>query len=115
MNFSEEYDCDKGKGRGCQSIFFATSKDLLTWTRLPFAPPPANDSNVFKYGPGYTVGGRWDCIGTVPKPGSPGEYYGYWTASPLGHGGAGVGETTDQTGYHWRALPPITAVKSPLA
>ena len=109
MNFSEEYDCEKGKGRSCQSIFFATSKDLLTWTRLPFAPPPANDSNVFKYGKGYTVGGRWDCIATVPKPGSPGEFYGYWTASPEGHGGAGVGETIDQTGYHWRALPPITA------
>ena len=99
MNFSEEYDCDTGKGRGCQSIFFATSKDLISWSRLPFAPPPANDSNVFKYGPGYTVGGRWDslhrhctqtqtlaltpnpkpkpngrwdCIATVPKPGSPG-------------------------------------------
>ena len=109
MNFSEEYDCDTGKGHSCQSIFFATSKDLLTWTRLPFAPPPANDSNVFKYGEGYTVGGRWDCIATVPKPGSPGEFYGYWTASPEGHGGAGVGETIDQTGYHWRALPPITA------
>ena len=105
MNFSEEYDCE---GRNCQSIFFATSPDLVSWTRVPFAPPPANDSSVFKYGPGYTVGGRWDCIATVPKPGSPGEYYGYWTATPLGHGGAGVGVTTDLTGRHWKALPPIT-------
>lgn len=56
-NFSEEYDCEgedeaaigSNVTGGCQSIFFATSPDLLTWTRLPFAPPPANDSNVFKY------------------------------------------------------------------
>eukprot|EP01051_Picozoa_sp_SAG22_P010362 SAG22_NODE_930_length_6462_cov_4.402326_1_plen_338_part_00 len=112
MNFSEDYDCGSPN---CQSIFFATSKDLKTWTRLPFAPPPANDSNVFKYNsgglegktPGYRPG-RWDCIATVPKPGAPGHYIGYWTASPSGHGGAGLGETTDLTGYHWKALPPIT-------
>jgi hypothetical protein len=119
MNFSEEYDCPNGEAEdrgGCQSIFFATSKDLKSWTRVPFAPPPANDSNVFKYWdgglagktPGYAVGGRWDCIATVPKPGSPGIFYGFWTASPSGHGGVGVGETTDQTGHHWKALPPIT-------
>lgn len=65
MNFSEEYDCE---GSNCQSIFFATSKDLRTWQRLPFKPPPADDPNVFKYGDGYKVGGRWDCIATVPKP-----------------------------------------------
>ena len=69
MNFSEEYDCEgtdvKMDGNGCQSIFFATSDDLVAgWNRLPFAPPPANDPNVFKYGPGYSVGGRWDCIAT---------------------------------------------------
>ena len=119
MNFSEEYDCPNGEALlqgGCQSIFFATSKDLKNWTRVPFAAPPANDTEVFKYWdgglggttPGYTVGGRWDTISTVPKPGSPGIYYGFWTASPVGHGGAGVGETTDQTGHHWKALPPIT-------
>ena len=120
MNFSEEYDCPDGEAEsrgGCQSIFFATSKDLKSWARVPFAPPPANDTNVFKYWdgglagktPGYTVGGRWDCIATIPKPGAPGIFYGFWTASPTGHGGAGVGETTDQTGQHWKALPPITA------
>ena len=113
MNFSEEYDCaDKtgnSTGKGCQSIFFAKSKDLLVWERLPFLPPPANDSNVFKYGAHYELGGRWDCIATVPKPGAPGRYYGYWTASPQPAGkGAGVGETIDGTGYHWQSLPPIT-------
>jgi hypothetical protein len=65
MNFSQEgYDCDFGNttttaddqsstsnitDKFCQSIFFATSKDLLTWHRVPFAPPPADDPNVFKY------------------------------------------------------------------
>lgn len=121
MNFSEEYDCQPANpnatyGTGCQSIFFATSKDLKTWTRLAFKLPPANDSEVFKYSdgglggttPGYSIGGRWDCIATVPKPGAPGYFYGYWTASPSGHGGAGVGETTDLSGHHWKALPPVT-------
>ena len=124
MNFSQEYDCQPtdpknpyGTG-GCQSIFFATSKDLKNWTRVAFKPPaPGHDTEVFKYSdgglggatPGYTIGGRWDTIATVPKPGFPGIYYGFWTASPSGHGGAGVGETTDQTGHHWKALPPITA------
>ena len=107
MNFSEEYDCDHANG--CQSIFFATSPDLKTWTRVPDMVPGVNDSNVFKYGPGYKKGGRWDCIATVPKPGAPGEFIGYWTATPDAGVGAGVGETTDATGYHWRALPPITA------
>ena len=107
MNFSEEYDCQPADprakyGTACQSIFFATSKDLKNWTRLAFKPPPANDTEVFKVDAGaqYAIGGRWDCISTVPKPGSPGIYYGFWTASPSGHGGAGVGETTDQTGHH---------------
>lgn len=122
MNFSEEYDCQPSKPNatygtgGCQSIFFATSKDLRNWTRLAFKPPPANDTEVFKYSdgglggttPGYTIGGRWDCIATVPVPNKHGYFYGYWTASPSGHGGAGVGETTDLTGHHWKALPPVT-------
>jgi len=115
MNFSEEYDCQP-TGSRCQSIFFATSKDLKNWTRLAFKPPPAHDAEVFTYSdgglggktPGYKIGGRWDTIATVPKPGSPGIFYGFWTASPSGGHGAGVGETTDQTGHHWKALPPIT-------
>ena len=41
MNFSEEYDCVAANrsqdGNRCQSIFFATSPDLRTWTRVPFA------------------------------------------------------------------------------
>jgi hypothetical protein len=77
MNFSEDYDCGSPS---CQSIFFATSKDLKNWTRLPFAPPPAADPNVFKHlnDSDYKANGRWDCIATVPKPGSPGHFIGYW-------------------------------------
>lgn len=112
MNFSEEYDCEGKSGKqgdGCQSIFFATTTDLEEgWRRVPFQPPPANDPNVFKYGKGYRVGGRWDCIATVPKPGAPGLFYGYWTATPDAGVGAGVGQTVDQSGMHWEALPPIT-------
>ena len=154
MNFSEEYDCLAANrsldGNHCQSIFFARSRDMRNWTRVPFATagpagtPPVNDSNVFTYTdgglaqkvPGYEIGGRWDCIATVPKPGAPGYFYGFWTASPCSPGvasrllrvgrkthvsatgvdtcprgakiaGAGVGETTDLTGRHWKALPPI--------
>ena len=113
MNFSEDYDCGSPS---CQSIFFATSKDLKNWTRLPFAPPPAADPNVFKHlnDSDYKANGRWDCIATVPKPGSPGHFIGYWTASPsAGFAGAGVGETTDLTGYHWKALPPIRLFSAP--
>ena len=107
MNFSQEFDC--GNTSGCQSTFFATSKDLRTWERVPDQLPGVNDSNVFKYGKGYSKGGRWDCITTVPKPGEPNRFYGFWTASPnvSGDVGAGVGETTDGSGYHWRSLPPI--------
>ena len=68
-------------GRGCQSIFFATSKDLLTWTRLKFKAPPADDANVFKYSNAsagglyvhdYLAVGRWplaSCThgGTPPR------------------------------------------------
>lgn len=113
MNFSEDYDCGSPN---CQSIFFATSRDLKNWTRLPFAPPPADDPNVFKHVnvSGYKVNGRWDCIATIPKRDSPGHFIGYWTASPsAGFAGAGVGETTDLTGYHWKALPPIQLFSAP--
>jgi hypothetical protein len=98
MNFSEDYDCGSAK---CQSIFFATSKDLITWT--PVAPDAEKKGGlVFKYNTSfYKDGGRWDCIAVLPRPG--GGYYGYWTATPLPHGnGAGFGESAD--GLHWTAL-----------
>lgn len=115
MNFSQEYDCESGDADGCQSIFFATSKDLLKWT--PVAPDAQkNGGLVFKYNASeYALGGRWDCIAVLPRP--QGGYYGYWTATPTvttpgapgycggasKHCGAGFGESQD--GLHWTALP----------
>ena len=101
--------------RSCQSIFFATSRDLKNWTRLAVRAPPAADPNVFKHVnvSGYKVNGRWDCIATVPKRDSPGHFIGYSTASPsTGFAGAGVGETRSH-GYHWKALPPIQLYSAP--
>jgi hypothetical protein len=37
---------------------------------------------VFRYGKGYQVGGRWDCLTVLDNP-ATGGYYGFWTASPL--------------------------------
>jgi hypothetical protein len=117
MNYSQEYDCHtKGDGNGglgseggCQSIFFATSKDLVNWQ--PVAPDAEkNGGNVFKYNTSQYARGRWDCIAVLPRPG--GGYYGYWTATPLGRAdlcgtgkncGAGFGQSDD--GLHWTTLP----------
>ena len=108
MNYSQEYDCGGGN---CQSIFFATSTDLQTWT--PVAPDAqrTNSSRVFRYNAtgGYSSG-RWDCIAVLPRP--AGGYFGYWTASPDPHssrwpgiarGGAGFGWSAD--GLEWHTLP----------
>lgn len=111
MNYSQEYDCE---GSNCQTIFFATSSDLINWT--PLAPDaktkgglvfrvPANSTD-------YRKGGRWDCITVLPRP--AGGYYGYWTASPspshsspayCGGGACGAGFGVSDDGLHWRALP----------
>ncbi len=112
MNYSQErYDCEAPSG-WCQSIFFATSRDLISWT--PLAPDALEHGGpVFKYpDAGYEVGGRWDCIAVLPR--ASGGYWGYFTATPTpganssaycggGHCGAGFGVSTD--GVAWRALP----------
>eukprot|EP00039_Didymoeca_costata_P022122 m.346158 g.346158 ORF g.346158 m.346158 type:complete len:864 (-) comp28255_c0_seq1:58-2649(-) len=112
MNFSQDYNGNpKTTDWAGQRIFFAKSCDnLKTWQRVT-EPGHMTDYVIFDYNegmqqPGYVKGGRWDCIATVPKPG--GGYYGYWTATPLTGGGAGFGETIDDTGYHWKADTPIT-------
>ena len=116
MSFSQfRFHCEdshhnRSGGQGCQSIFFASSEDLRRWRRVDFGE---NDTNVFKYNEGltrplYMLGASWDCISPLAKPDGSG-YYGFITASPAnGLPGVGVAETTDSTGYHWRALPPIT-------
>eukprot|EP01052_Picozoa_sp_SAG31_P025423 SAG31_NODE_2227_length_6148_cov_5.268309_10_plen_235_part_00 len=132
MNFSQEYDCQDSCPGGinssscnCQSMFFAISKDLLSWT--PVSPNAEQHPSplVFKYDSAsyFTPtsnpeSSRWDCMSVIPRP--AGGYYAYWTASPIStpgscHGpqtapknwtrscGAGFGESAD--GLHWRALP----------
>lgn len=91
MNFSE------WKGPR-QTIFFAESKDLGHWTRLPGQYEFKQDERW------YERNGRWDCIYAIPRPG--GGLYGYWTATPkAGTGGRfGFGESAD--GVTWAALPP---------
>ena len=91
MNFSE--------WRGPrQTIFFAESKDLVNWARLPVEYEFKQDERWYK------KNGRWDCIWTVPRPG--GGLYGYWTASPKPETGGrfGFGQTLD--GVKWEALEP---------
>ncbi|MBM4039024.1 MAG: hypothetical protein FJ290_10980 [Planctomycetes bacterium] len=91
MNFSE--------WRGPrQTIFFAESKDLLSWTRL------GNELEFVQDTRWYEEKGRWDCIWTLPREG--GGYYGYWTATPKKATGGqfGFGETDD--GVTWKALEP---------
>lgn len=91
MNFSE------WKGPR-QTIFFASSPDLVHWTRL------GNDLEFVQDERWYERNGRWDCIWTLPRPG--GGLYGYWTATPKPETGGrfGFGETLD--GVTWQALPP---------
>jgi len=98
MNFSE--------WRGPrQTIFFATSTDLVNWQRLDDRYEFVQDTRW------YEQDGRWDCIYTIPRPG--GGLFGYWTATPKNaesshdstRGGRfGFGETLD--GVTWKALEP---------
>ncbi|MDP4213477.1 MAG: hypothetical protein Q8926_12700, partial [Bacteroidota bacterium] len=98
MNFSElHHGTLYGKDR--QNIFFASSDDLVHWTKLKkrFAP----DSNFYRMNKGDDS--RWDCIYSISK--AAGGFYGYWTANPKRFSpGFGFGETND--GIDWKALPP---------
>ena len=76
MNFSQEYDCQQSCAGGvnssscnCQSIFFATSTDLRTWTPVSPNAQLHPSSKVFKYdaehyfSPGTnSESSRWDCM-----------------------------------------------------
>jgi hypothetical protein len=100
MNFSEWRGPTMREGQ--QTIFFATSKDLVTWTRLDGSYEFLPDTRWYRKDEGNNS--RWDCIYPLEKTGG---YYGYWTANPKDfQPGFGFGETTD--GLHWQALPPPT-------
>jgi hypothetical protein len=82
-----------------QTIFFAESQDLLSWTRLGDEYEFVQDERW------YERNGRWDCIWTIPRP-DGGGLYGYWTATPKKATGGrfGFGQSTD--GVRWEALRP---------
>jgi len=82
-----------------QTIFFAESKDLLTWTRLPGRYEFVQDERW------YEPQGRWDCIWTLPKPDGTG-LYGYWTATPKKATGGRFGFGQSADGITWEALAP---------
>ena len=102
------------KGELAQTISFAESDDLETWTQvlddggapLLFSP----DGRYYRAAPtaaAKTV--RWDTLTGFVAGAEPGEVYGYWTASPLdGAAAFGMGATSD--GLRWRALPPPAVV-----
>ncbi|MEI7838138.1 MAG: hypothetical protein WCK05_17180, partial [Planctomycetota bacterium] len=81
-----------------QTIFFATSDDLVGWT------PSGPQKEFVQDERWYERNGRWDCIWTIARPG--GGLYGYWTASPKPETGGqfGFGESLD--GLTWTALEP---------
>jgi len=96
MNYSEWFG-DK------QDIMFATSDDLIHWTKV-------NDSLRFVQDPKwYHPKGRWDCIDCIKR--MDGSYYGYFTADPVtekfSHEVCGFGFAESADGIHWKALPPV--------
>jgi hypothetical protein len=100
MNFSEWRGSHE---EGRQTIFFAESRDLLTWTRVDRTYEFPQDERW------YEPQGRWDCIAPLSRP--DGGYYGYWTANVKdGKPGLGFGESRD--GVAWNALesPVVSGV-----
>lgn len=99
----ETYVLNFSEWRGNQqTIFFAESKDLVTWERLDDAYQFAPDPQWYNVNEGNNS--RWDCIYTMPR--AEGGLFGYWTATPkeATEGRFGFGQTVD--GVTWCALPP---------
>ncbi len=97
-NYSE-WRKDEETGENYQSIFFATSKDLIRWQKT-------GEQDVFcvdtdKYLRFEKEGGRWDCI--YPHRTAEG-YEGFFTATPKEYLGCGYAVSRD--GLHWQAKKP---------
>lgn len=97
LNYSEE------RG-GVQGIYFATSKDLLHWTKRDEIP-------MFQPNPRWyddTATGRWDCIWVVKQ--AEDKYTGYLTARPWSRHSnlscVSVGKVTSADGLHFEAAAP---------
>jgi sucrose-6-phosphate hydrolase SacC (GH32 family) len=96
INYSEWFG-DK------QDIMFATSTNLLDWTKVDEKHRFVQDTRWYK------EKGRWDCIDTVQRP--DGSLYGYFTADPdpgkVTYRPCGFGFAESKDGITWTALPPI--------
>ena len=96
INYSEWFG-DK------QDIMFATSTNLLDWTKVDEKHRFVQDKRW------YQEKGRWDCIDTVLRP--DGSLYGYFTADPdpdkVKYRPCGFGFAESKDGIAWTALPPI--------
>ena len=96
INYSEWFG-DK------QDIMFATSTNLLDWTKVDEKHRFVQDTRWYK------EKGRWDCIDTVVRP--DGSLYGYFTADPdpakVPYRPCGFGFAESKDGITWTALPPI--------
>ena len=86
-----------------QDIMFATSPDLLHWTRVDENFRFVQDTSWYK------AKGRWDCIDVVH--GEDGWLYGYFTADPdsdkVSYPHCGFGFARSRDGIRWEALPPV--------
>jgi hypothetical protein len=96
MNYSEWFG-DK------QDIMFATSSNLVNWTKVDEKHRFVQDTRWYK------EKGRWDCIDTVQRP--DGSLYGYFTADPdpgkVKYWPCGFGFAESKDGITWTALPPV--------
>lgn len=86
-----------------QDIKFATSTDLLRWTKADEKFHFVQDTRWYK------AKGRWDCIDTIKR--ADGGFYGYFTADPdpdkVKYKCCGFGFAESKDGLNWTALPPI--------
>jgi hypothetical protein len=98
LNYSESMGDNK------QDIMFATSPDLLHWTKVDESLRFVQDTRWYK------ALGRWDCIDAVP--GDDGWLYGYFTADPdpakVNYQHCGFGFARSKDGLRWEALPPVS-------
>jgi hypothetical protein len=85
-----------------QDIMFATSTDLLNWTKVDEKHRFVQNTRWYK------ERGRWDCIDTVRR--DDGGLYGYFTADPIPdkvqYRCCGFGMAESRDGITWTALPP---------
>ncbi len=86
-----------------QDIMFATSPDLVHWTKVDESLRFVQDTRWYK------ALGRWDCIDAIA--GDDGWLYGYFTADPdpakVNYPHCGFGFARSKDGLHWEAQPPV--------